>query len=161
MEWVYQCFRNIICMKETLKCFSYSEKSSPMGKFGSQKKVRAESATKWMINNCQEGLFLKRCYIEIELTLQNVWGIFRRIAGILALFQIYSTISCGTADDGVRNLGWETLDKMIFDCTEILLQRLNKESNWEHKNPELVNPAFGQWKEFRTSRLRSWNAINS
>jgi len=137
-----------------------------MGTFGDQKKVIAESAIKWVISNCQEGLFLKRCYIEIQLTLQNVWGIFLRIAGIFAVFQnlylfIYSIISCGTADDGLRNLGWETVDKMIVDCTEILLQCLNKESKWEHRNPELGNPAFGQWKEFRASRLRSWNARNS
>ena len=72
-------------------------------------------------------------YIEIQLTLQNVRGIFRQIAGILAVFQnwylfIYSTISCGTSDDGLRNPGWETVDKMIVDNTEILLQCLNEES---------------------------------
>jgi len=33
---------------------------------------------------------------------------------------------CGTTDDGLRNPGWETVDKMIVDYTEILLQLLKE-----------------------------------
>jgi len=137
-----------------------------METFAGPKKVITESANKWVISKCQEGLFLKRCYIEIQLTLQKCWGIFRQIAGTLAVFQnlhlfISSTISCGTPDDGLRNLGWETVDKMIVDCMEILLQHLNEESKWEHKAPRVRKSCLRAVKKFRASRLRSCNARNS
>jgi hypothetical protein len=58
-------------MKGPLKCFSYPEESSPMGTFAGHKMAIAGSAIKLVILYCQEGLFLKRCYIEMKLTLQN------------------------------------------------------------------------------------------
>ena len=134
-----------------------------MRRFAGQKKVVAGSSMKLVINYCQKKVyFLKRCYVEIQLTLQNVWGIFRRTSGIFAVFQSFYLFIPQFLAEPLTMICWILVGKQWIRWLLIIRKYYfsvwMKRANESTENPSQESLPAGREQN---SRLRSWNARNS